>query len=87
MFKNFYFQKSHRLCDNVEICVTATQGTDDNMVRRMRSAFWVTKATDTHSQYVILTVFHCNNGFMNAPQYYVLSYFFLVTFISIFVYM
>ena len=28
---------------------------DDNMVRRMRFACWITKATDTHSEYEILT--------------------------------
>jgi hypothetical protein len=33
---------------------TAGQATDDNIIRRMRLACWITKATDTHSQYVIL---------------------------------
>ena len=33
---------------------TAGQATDDNIIRRMRFALWITKATDTHSQYVIL---------------------------------
>jgi hypothetical protein len=28
--------------------------TDDNKIRRMRFACWITKATDTHSEYVIL---------------------------------
>jgi hypothetical protein len=74
MFKNFFFQKSHRLCDNVDICATATQAKDDDIIRHTRSAFWVTKAADTHSEYVQLTVFHCNNGFMDAPQYYVYIY-------------
>jgi hypothetical protein len=32
----------------------AMQATDDNIIRRMRFACWVTKATDTHSDYVIL---------------------------------
>jgi hypothetical protein len=30
------------------------QATDDNIIRRMRFACWITKATDTHSEYVIL---------------------------------
>jgi hypothetical protein len=29
------------------------QFTDDNIIRRMRFAGWITKATDTHSEYVI----------------------------------
>jgi hypothetical protein len=49
---------------------TAEQATDDNIIRRMRIACWITKATDTHSQYVILLL-HGNNGYANAPQCYV----------------
>jgi formylmethanofuran dehydrogenase subunit E-like metal-binding protein len=37
--------------------VTARQATDDNTIRRMRFACWIAKATDTHSEYVILIVF------------------------------
>jgi hypothetical protein len=33
---------------------TAGQATDDNKIRRMRFACWITKATDTHSEYVLL---------------------------------
>jgi len=32
----------------------ARQATDDNTKRRMHFACWVTKATDTHSEYKIL---------------------------------
>jgi hypothetical protein len=35
----------------------ATQATDDNIIRRMRFACWITKATDTQSEYVILIAF------------------------------
>jgi hypothetical protein len=35
----------------------ARRATDDNIIRRMRFARWVTKATDTHSEYVILIAF------------------------------
>ena len=31
--------------------------TDDNIIKRMRFAFWVTNATDTYSEYVIIVVF------------------------------
>jgi hypothetical protein len=41
----------------VEKCDTARQVTDDNIIRRMRFACWITKATDTHSEYAILMAF------------------------------
>jgi len=41
-------------------------------IGRMFIACWIPKATDTHSQYVILLFLHCNNGCSNAPQCYVL---------------
>ena len=36
----------------------AREATDDNIIRRMRFAFWISKATDTHSEYVILIAFY-----------------------------
>jgi hypothetical protein len=36
---------------------TARQATDDDIIRRMRFACWITKATDTHSEYVIRIAF------------------------------
>jgi len=41
---------------------------DDNIIKCMRIACWIAKATDTHSGYVILIAFHNNNDYMNAPQ-------------------
>jgi hypothetical protein len=41
----------------VEKYGTARQATDDNIVRRMRFACWITKATDTPSEYVIRIAF------------------------------
>jgi hypothetical protein len=35
----------------------AGQATGDNIIRRMRFACWIAKATDTHSEYVILIAF------------------------------
>jgi hypothetical protein len=35
----------------------ARQATDDNIIRRMRFACWITKATDTHTEYAILIAF------------------------------
>ena len=38
---------------------------------RMHIAYWILKATNTLSEYVILTAFfHCRSGFMNTPQCY-----------------
>jgi hypothetical protein len=35
----------------------ARQATDDNIIRRMAVSCWITKPTDTHSEYVILIAF------------------------------
>jgi hypothetical protein len=51
------YRKSCGLWDNVEKFGTARQATDDNIIQRMRFTCWITKATDTHSEYVILTAF------------------------------
>jgi len=42
---------------SVEKYVRARLATDDNIKHHMRLAFWVTKATDTHSKYIILIAF------------------------------
>ena len=36
---------------------TARAATDDSIIQRMRQAFWITKATDTHLDYVVLIAF------------------------------
>jgi hypothetical protein len=48
---------SCRLLDNVEKYGRARQATDDNIIRHMRFAWWISKATDTHSEYVLLIAF------------------------------
>jgi hypothetical protein len=50
------FRKSCSYWDDVEKCCRTRQATDDNIIRRMRFAFCIIKATDTHSEYVILIV-------------------------------
>ena len=57
-----------------EKCGRARQATDDNIIRRIRIACWITKATNTHSEYVILTAFHGKYIFANALQCYVYTY-------------
>ena len=54
MFNNF-FRKSRRLWDNVKKYGTAQQATHDNIIRCMRFVCSITKATDTHSHYLIRT--------------------------------
>ena len=44
-----FFPKIVPFLDNVEKYGTAEQATDDNIIRRMRVACWITKATNTHS--------------------------------------
>jgi hypothetical protein len=41
----------------VEKYGTAGQTTDGSITRRMRFACWITKATDTHSEYIILVAY------------------------------
>jgi hypothetical protein len=36
-------------------------------IRRMRVAYWITKATDSHSEYVTLLL-KGGSGYANAPQ-------------------
>jgi hypothetical protein len=55
----FYVQeiscrKSFRLWDNVQNYCRTGKSTDDNIIRRMSSAWWISKATDICSEYVIL---------------------------------
>jgi len=62
------------LWDNVEKYGTTRQGTDYNILRRMRIACWINKATSTYSEYVILMLFHGNNGSAKALGYYINMY-------------
>ena len=52
-----FSRKSCRLWDNVEKYCTAGQVIDDNIKWHMRIAYWTTKATESHSEYVILISF------------------------------
>jgi len=39
---------------------------DDNVIRRMRFACWVSKATKTHSEYAILLAFRWQQWFRES---------------------
>ena len=58
----FFPRKSCLLRDNVEKCFRTGVAVDDNIIPRMRFACWITKARNTHSEYVILIAFHGNKG-------------------------
>ena len=49
--------KSCRLWDNVEKYSRPRQATDGSVIQRMHFTCWITKATDTHSEYVIPIAF------------------------------
>jgi len=53
---NNVFLKSYHLGDNFAKYVVARQVT---RIRRIRFACWITKAKDTHSEYVLITAFLC----------------------------
>jgi hypothetical protein len=52
-----FFRKSSLLRDNVEQYGIARGATSDNIIWRMHFACSITKATETHSEYVILVTF------------------------------
>jgi hypothetical protein len=49
-------RKSYRLWDNVEKFGAARQATDGNIIQRMRIVCGLHKATNTHSEYVIIII-------------------------------
>jgi len=50
------------------------RGRPQMIMWRMRIVCWTNKATDTHSEYENLLVFHENNGYANAPLCRVKTY-------------
>jgi hypothetical protein len=56
---NIFFSKSYRLWDIVEKYGKARQATDDYIIQRMRTECCITKAKNTHSEYLI---------FISSPQ-------------------
>jgi hypothetical protein len=78
---NFSPRKSCRLWDNVEECCRARQVTDDSIIRRMRLACWITKATDTHWEYVTLIAFPRQQWLREHAS--VLRYTYVVSFVSL----
>jgi hypothetical protein len=50
----FFLRKLCCLSDNIVKYGSVRQGTDFNILRGIRFACWITKTTNTHSEYVIL---------------------------------
>jgi hypothetical protein len=80
------FQKSYRFLGNAEKYGRAGQATVDNMIQHMPSAFWINKATDTHSEYVLpifstakvvmrtrLSHVTCSTPVLHRSEFYFLS--------------
>jgi hypothetical protein len=64
----FFPRKSYRLWDNVEKYGTARQATEENVIWLMRFACWIIKATNTHSEYVILIDFPLKQWFLGSAS-------------------
>jgi hypothetical protein len=54
---NNFFPKIMPLWNNVEEYGSVRGATSHNIIRRTRIAWWIAKATNTHTEYVILTPF------------------------------
>jgi len=64
------FSKRRAVYENVKEHGRATQDTDDNIIRRMRLACRIPKATDTHSEYSIIIAFpRQKNCYRKAPHH------------------
>jgi hypothetical protein len=65
-FSNF-FPENRAVYKNVAKYGIAWQATDDNIIRRMRFAGWITKATKTPSEYKILINFPLQQWLLDRP--------------------
>ena len=70
----FFFRKLCLLWDGVEKYGRGREATDDNKAWHMHFACWTTKATNTHSEYVILIAIYSQNGCTNAHLCHVYTY-------------
>ena len=57
------------------------QAMDDNVIGRMRVACWISKATDTHSEYVVLNGFLLQQGLHERVS--VLGYMYIASFVEV----
>ena len=64
-----FVRKSWRVWYEAEKYGRAGQDTEDNIKRRTPFEYCISKATNTQSEYEILTVLHDNNDFAKGSQY------------------
>ena len=57
VFINVFFSENRNVYEIMLKNIIAPDVTDDNIVRHMRFAWWINKATDTHSEYVTIIAF------------------------------
>jgi hypothetical protein len=50
-------------------------------IQHMRCACWISAATYTHLEYVILTAFYSGDGYVNAPAFF--RYIFIASLINV----
>jgi len=71
-YQNMYFMFSNFFFENCAVYETMWKNVVEAdgpqmTVCHMCIACWIPKATNTHSEDVMLIVFHCNSGCMNTP--------------------
>ena len=69
-----FCRKLRCLWDNVEKYGRARLAIDDRIIRRMRCACWITKATGTYSEYVILIAFQWKQQFRERALILLFTY-------------
>jgi len=70
--KTFFFFFKNRSAFEILWKNVIEPGRPQMTILRMGTAWWVSKATKTHSEYVILLLFHCNSVCTKAPERYVI---------------
>ena len=73
-----------RKCEKKKKYCRAGQATDDNTIRCVLFACWVTKAIDTHSEYVIIIVLPWQRWLRERVRYYVIRALCLVTVLPVY---
>jgi hypothetical protein len=73
MFSNFFSPENRTIYEIMwKKCGRAGHATDDDILQHVYLACWITKATDTHSEYVIIIAFPRQQWYANAPPCYVI---------------
>jgi len=64
------FPENRAVWDNAEKYGKARQDTVNNIIRRMRCAYWIPKLEIHTANMQYLLIFHGNNGYSTEPHYY-----------------